>query len=172
MPESDEKTSPLIRLGLPNGRIVCLAARSVLIGRAPECDISLPRQTNLQMQHARLRYLSGRWLIESHGDWPLSVNDGDQVTTAWLKEGDRVRLAAEGPELVMHAREDAGPRNNSAEEASGRAPTLHDQSEEQLTPPPLPTPRRRLPDQLQPPPLPPHRSKAEPTPPPLPKKRR
>ncbi len=74
---------------------------SVLIGRGSACPIRLPDAAHLREDHARLRKVGDRWMVESRGDWTIRVGDDAPAKFGWLKVGDVIRLSQDGPELVF-----------------------------------------------------------------------
>ncbi len=73
---------------------------SIVIGRSPSARLSLP-DTRLADQHAILRLVAGRWLIEAQGDGVIRVGDGRPTKVAWLNPGDVIHLTETGPSLTF-----------------------------------------------------------------------
>jgi pSer/pThr/pTyr-binding forkhead associated (FHA) protein len=90
-----------VLLQLPSGKTISLERQTILIGSGTDCDISLPSEVGLQRQHARIRRVADRWLVESQGDWRIRVNHSEPGRTAWLRPGDQIQLAPSGPTLVF-----------------------------------------------------------------------
>jgi len=64
-----------------------------VIGRAPECDISLPA-AHLSRRHAQLQVLDGFLYVKDLGSANGTYLNGKQVTEARVKRGDELRFDA------------------------------------------------------------------------------
>src|SRR5690554_595174 len=64
-----------------------------VIGRAPECDISLPA-AHLSRRHAQLKVLDGFLYVKDLGSANGTYLNGKQVTEARVKRGDELRFDA------------------------------------------------------------------------------
>ena len=160
-----------ITIRLPSGERREIDQDSVLIGRGARCAICVPEAGHLQEEHARLRKIADRWMVESRGDWLIRVGNDAPARFGWLKTGDTIRLSKGGPELVFEpAHEDVVL---SGLEAPG------DGEPEVTTPQPVPVQTATTPampplspdcevPSASPPPLPNGTTPAHPTPPPLP----
>src|SRR5689334_18330518 len=96
-----------IVIQLPSGERREIRHDPITIGRGPNCHVSLPGEGRLKDEHARLRRIAGRWLVESLGDWPIQAGNGTPSRLSWLNVGDVIRLAQGGPELIFEpAQED------------------------------------------------------------------
>jgi hypothetical protein len=174
-----------ITIKLPSGERREISQERILIGRGARCRICLPDAGHLQSEHARLRKIADRWMVESRGDWLIRVGNDAPAKFGWLKTGDVIRLSQDGPELVFEpAHEDVvlAALENPAELAPAHAmppplparvaatqtilPPLPDHAASRPTPPPLPS--QQTPSRSTPPPLPRHNSPSRPMPPPLP----
>ena len=71
----------------------------ILIGRSSHCPICIPDAAQLQEEHACLRRIADRWIVESLGDWLIRVGNQAPAKFAWLKTADVIRLSQDGPEL-------------------------------------------------------------------------
>ncbi|MGA2067514.1 MAG: FHA domain-containing protein [Thermoguttaceae bacterium] len=89
-------------LQLPSGKRMALPADAATIGQDPACDVALPRQSQVQPRHARIRKVANKWMIESAGDWLLQVGAGVPGRKLWLNPGEVIRLSETGPELVFY----------------------------------------------------------------------
>ena len=58
---------------LPGGERKEMCHDSFTIGRGPECHVILSGEDRIETEHARLRKIAGRWLVESLGDWAIQV---------------------------------------------------------------------------------------------------
>jgi hypothetical protein len=90
-----------ITIQLPDGQRREFKHDPIVIGRGPGCQIRLTEESQLRDEHARIRKLAGRWLIESLGDWPIQAGEDASSRLSWLKVGDTIRLAQDGPELIF-----------------------------------------------------------------------
>ena len=66
---------------------------ATVIGRAPECDISLPA-AHLSRRHAQLKVLDGFLYVKDLGSANGTYLNGKQVTEARVKRGDELRFDA------------------------------------------------------------------------------
>ena len=83
-----------------DSRLVELPGESILIGRGAAAQLSLP-DSRLFEQHAVLRQVAGRWLIEAQGEAVISVGNGRPTKVGWLSPDDVIRLTETGPTLVF-----------------------------------------------------------------------
>ncbi len=86
---------------LPSGDTVCVDNEPLLIGRDAVCQVSLPHETALRPQHAKITRIANRWLIESLGDWLIQVGNAPPAHKNWLQPGDVIRLSEHGPTIVF-----------------------------------------------------------------------
>src|SRR4051812_26949464 len=75
----------------------------IRIGTALDNEISRPGDTRLAPVHALVRYINGRWIVESSSRDQVRIGDRRPVPFAWLNSGDVVRLTASGPELIFES---------------------------------------------------------------------
>jgi hypothetical protein len=144
-----------ITIQLPDGQRREFKQDPIMIGRGPGCQIRLTEESHLRGEHAQIRKLAGRWLIESLGDWPIQAGEAASSRLSWLKVGDTIRLAQDGPELIFEpAHEDVmldsivsvapSTRPNPPAPPSGASPDpdclppLPDEPIRRAVPPPLP----------------------------------
>jgi hypothetical protein len=73
----------------------------VTIGSDPGSMVAFPRDARVQPQHAVIRQVAGRWLIESQGEGLIRVGSGVPTKMGWLNRGDSIKLSDDGPELVF-----------------------------------------------------------------------
>ena len=184
-----------ITIQLPTGERREFDQGSVLIGRGASCPIHLPEADHLREEHARLRKVADRWMVESRGDWAIQVGRSDPAKFGWLKPGDVIRLSQGGPELIFEpAHEDVvlasleplketppsrtmPPPLPPGRATSSQPPPLPGRNPTSVAPPPLPSDPGRSPPPLPsatensaaPPPLPGQLPSHRPIPPPLPR---
>ena len=89
-----------IQLELDNGTLQTFTCAEVSIGSSAMCDFEIPPAFGIQRQHARIRRVSSRWLLESLGDWLLHVGQADPSHRHWLESGDQINLTERGP--ILH----------------------------------------------------------------------
>jgi len=100
-----------VTIQLPSNEQVTTDGSTILIGTDISCDVCLPRESGCQAQHALIRKLANRWLVESLGDWSIRAGASEQGKRCWLQPGDLIHLMPHGPVLVFE------PRANSSETA-------------------------------------------------------
>lgn len=83
------------------GRKILVERPSATVGRDPGCTVAFPDDARLLPQHAVLREVSGRWMIEAKGPQLLQIGDGPPARVHWLNPGDVIRLTPAGPELTF-----------------------------------------------------------------------
>jgi signal transduction histidine kinase/CheY-like chemotaxis protein len=94
----------VVLMGPEPGRRYPLEGRSVLIGRADECDVQLD-DTKVSRRHARLsRMEDGSWVLEDLGSRNGTHVNGEEVGVRPLRVGDRIQLSAET--LLSFTRQD------------------------------------------------------------------
>lgn len=174
-----------ITIRLPSGERREFSQDRILIGRGVCCPICLPDAGHLQDEHAWLRKIADRWMVESRGDWLIRVGNESPARFGWLRTGDVIRLSQDGPELVFEpAHEDVvlAGLETPAEEAPAQLmppPFPANVASTQAIPPPLPdqaasrtqsspSQQQTVSDRPTPPPLPSQAASTRAEPPPLP----
>ena len=80
-------------------RTVPVEATSLVMGRAPECELPLD-DTYISQQHARIFAKDGHWYVEDLGSTNgTSVNDQRLAAPARVQPGDRISLGTTVVEL-------------------------------------------------------------------------
>ncbi len=74
---------------------------AVGIGRDPDNQVAFPNDSRLALQHAILRCVNGRWIVESRDGGPIRIGNGRPSKFAWLNPGDVIHLTETGPELIF-----------------------------------------------------------------------
>ncbi len=74
---------------------------SETIGTSTSCSLQLPPSSGLNAEHARLRRVGGRWLLESLGDDLIRVSDNPPSRIVWLIPGSSVEFVESGTELTL-----------------------------------------------------------------------
>ena len=161
-----------ITIALPSGDYVRIDDSTIIIGQDKACDVSLPGETALHPQHAKISRIAGRWLIESLGEWFVQAGDAPPGRKQWLKPGDSIRLAESGPTIVFEPTNAAHRTTAPSEGETGISPVSAVIPPSTEEPPPLspPAPEDEIPplpweNGEEPPPLP---LDSEDMPPPLP----
>ncbi len=95
------------RVGLESGEVVEVEGNSAFIGSDASCTIAMPEEDHLQSQHAMIKRVAGRWIIESQGDHLLSVGDAAPARVHWLQPGDSIKLSDQGPLLIFEPAADS-----------------------------------------------------------------
>jgi hypothetical protein len=73
----------------------------VTIGSAADSHVAFLRDVRVAPQHAVIRQVAGRWLIESQGDGLICIGSGVPTKMGWLTGGEIIKLSASGPELIF-----------------------------------------------------------------------
>lgn len=73
----------------------------VTIGSAADSQVAFPRDDRVEPQHAVIRQVAGRWLIESRGDALIRIGTGVPTKMGWLTRGESIKLSESGPELIF-----------------------------------------------------------------------
>ena len=80
----------------PAGRRLTFDGKAILIGREAGCDLRLPDgpddNPSVRPQHARVRKVANRWMLESAGEWLVQAGSSPPGKTCWLHPGDVIRL--------------------------------------------------------------------------------
>ena len=128
-----------ITLQLPSGDIVSADRPQAVIGSDPTCDVVV---VGLQPQHATIRKIANRWMVESCGDWQIRVGDDAPGRKCWIEAGSPIHM--DGLEITFM------PDMSDARATEPPTPS-------RTGPPPLPTSNTAsLPNATTiPPPLPP-----------------
>jgi hypothetical protein len=163
-----------ITIALPSGDCVRIDNNTIIVGQDTSCHVSLPRETALHPQHAKISRIAGRWLIESLGDWFVQVGDALPARKQWLKPGDSIRLAESGPTVVFEPVDTEHRTTAPSEGEASISPMSAAAPLSTKEPPPVPSPAAEdeippLPcaDMEEPPPLPVALNADEPPPLPL-----
>ncbi|MEZ6087406.1 MAG: hypothetical protein R3C05_05130 [Pirellulaceae bacterium] len=88
-----------ITLSLDDGTRQSFNRNEVRIGTGTDCDFAVPAIEGIRTQHAIIRRIAGRYLIESCGEWMLSKWQHSSDTRLWIQSGDLIDLASRGPTL-------------------------------------------------------------------------
>ncbi len=89
------------------GAIIEIEGTSAVIGRDRFCAIAFPDDERLCGQHATIKRVAGRWMIESQGDHLLTAGKAPPARVHWLQPGDSIGLTENGPKLVFEPAESA-----------------------------------------------------------------
>lgn len=115
-----------VTVQISGGKHVRVSANTVKIGRASACALSFPNEGHLDPEHAVLRRVANRWLIESRSGPVIQVGQSQLGRMHWLKPGDVVKLTPDGPEFTFEPVEDADPlaaaRQSNVVEPSANSP--------------------------------------------------
>lgn len=121
--------SPQLDGPMPDNGVVTLTpGKEQVIGREASCSFAVPSR-KLSRQHARVFGGVGAWGIEDLNSTNGVLVNKQRVTTAWLKQGDEIRLGpvafryeleaaapADGPTMTMTAAMPGGPVADDAGE--------------------------------------------------------
>ena len=86
---------------LADGRCFSISGEAATVGRSEECDVSLPEDSRILAQHAVLRKVGGRWIIEAKADQLIRVGASQPARVNWVKDSDIIFLTESGPALVF-----------------------------------------------------------------------
>src|SRR5260370_14570730 len=82
----------VVRKGANPGQRLTLDKDTIVLGRSPDCDISLPFPS-ISRQHARFMHMGEKWFIEDmlsrNG---TAVNNQTITTRVQLQKSDRIRV--------------------------------------------------------------------------------
>ncbi len=95
------------RVATEAGAIIEIEGTSAVIGRDRFCAIAFPDDERLCGQHATIKRVAGRWMIESQGDHLLTAGKAPPARVHWLQPGDSIGLTETGPKLVFEPAESA-----------------------------------------------------------------
>jgi hypothetical protein len=90
-----------ITVSVVNGPSFRIEGDAATIGSDSNCAISLPHDARLKPQHALLRQVAGRWMIESKSGDEIRIGDQPPSKVKWLTPGDSIDLTGRGPLLVF-----------------------------------------------------------------------
>src|SRR6516164_8545548 len=91
----------MIVIQIVGGNEVRAGKDLVTIGSDPGSVIAFPKDARVHPQHAVIRQVAGRWLVESQGEGLIRVGNGVPTKMGWLNRGDSIKLSDDGPELVF-----------------------------------------------------------------------
>lgn len=84
-----------------NSQQIVIDGEKAVIGSNLQCDIVISDDSRIALEHAVIKSVSGRWMVESLTDGYISVGDGTAVRFCWLKPNDCIHLTPDGPDLVF-----------------------------------------------------------------------
>ncbi|MBW3541272.1 MAG: serine protease [Planctomycetes bacterium] len=93
-----------------DGRTIVIDGEAARIGSDPGCEIAFPNDARLRGQHARLKNIGDRWLVEATEDGRIQVGDAAPARMKWLEPAAAIRLTDSGPTLIFQPAGDAAPR--------------------------------------------------------------
>jgi len=93
-------------IAMPSGERHNVEKSFIVIGSDPDCDIIFSEVSGLRGQHAIIRKVANRWLVESQGDWAIQVESMEPAKMCWVSPGNRIRLSPDGPRLVFEPSSD------------------------------------------------------------------
>ncbi|QDU44834.1 hypothetical protein Mal52_33200 [Symmachiella dynata] len=102
------------RVATEAGAIIEIEGTSAVIGRDRFCAIAFPDDERLCGQHATIKRVAGRWMIESQGDHLLTAGNAAPARVHWLQPGESIGLTETGPKLVFEPAQPAAPPLASA----------------------------------------------------------
>ncbi len=100
-PDTDLMVTPLaspargtliVRPGSEDERDIPLSGHDMVIGRARDCDICLPRDSWVSRRHCRIYLRDGRWWIRDHGTANGTLVDGQFVLKQELMGGETITV--------------------------------------------------------------------------------
>lgn len=97
------------RVATEAGAIIEVEGTSAAIGRDRFCAIAFPDDERLCGQHATIKRVAGRWMVESQGDHLLTAGKAPPARVHWLQPGDTIGLTENGPKLVFEPAVSATP---------------------------------------------------------------
>ncbi|TWU05277.1 hypothetical protein CA54_59650 [Symmachiella macrocystis] len=121
------------RVATEAGAIIEIEGTSAVIGRDRFCAIAFPDDERLCGQHATIKRVAGRWMIESQGDHLLTAGNAPSARVHWLQPGDSIGLTETGPKLVFEPAEPATTPLPPAVPVAAAAPA-NDKVEQAVTP--------------------------------------
>lgn len=106
-----------------DGRRIVIDGDSARIGSDELCEISFANDQRVHAQHALIKSLGDRWLVEAVGSASIQVGNSKPSRMGWLKSGDAILLSESGPTVVFE------PSSSVAEAAVAAATSPVAQSE-------------------------------------------
>ncbi len=86
---------------IPNNSHIDISGEKAIIGSNANCDIVIENDSRIALEHAVIKSVAGRWMVETLTDGLVSVGDGKPARLCWLKPNDRIQLTSDGPELTF-----------------------------------------------------------------------
>jgi serine/threonine protein kinase len=80
------------RPGSVDAQDIPLSGHDMIIGRARECDICLPRDSWVARRHCRIFFRDGQWWIRDHGTTNGTLVDGQLVFKQALSGGETITI--------------------------------------------------------------------------------
>lgn len=109
--------------GARAGRTARFEVPPVIVGRDPECDLQLGPELDLAVsaRHARLDRDAGGWFVRDLDSRNGTIVDGERIRSdRYLRDGDRLELGRDGPEVRVRIAAAESGRGGSD---SGLSPT-------------------------------------------------
>ena len=118
-----------IRLEIDGDSVVEFDEETIILGSDPSCTVTFPSMAGLELKHAVIRRIAGRWLVEVREADSIQVGDAEPSRMHWLNRGDVIRLTDRGPEIKFETdrppTKTGPPRGKAATPSAGVArPTL------------------------------------------------
>jgi pSer/pThr/pTyr-binding forkhead associated (FHA) protein len=119
------------------GEIQEISSPDILIGRHPDCQVQFPKDAvTLSRQHARIVREGNRFKLVDQSTNGTFVN-GQQVTEAYLKEGDVITFSEGGPKVsfLIQTNDQPAPHTQMPSTAKPAEAATATQSRESVMPP-------------------------------------
>ena len=118
-----------VNIQLSSGERLEFGHGPLVIGRDPRCQICIDDKRGIHRQHARLREVDGRWLVETAGEWAIQVGQNRPTRSEWLNPGDVIKLSKNGHWLIFQ------PDAETAPHTSSYSPTVESIAVDTIAPP-------------------------------------
>jgi membrane-bound lytic murein transglycosylase D len=116
-PREQPADPPALNVRLPDGTVLRVAS-SFLIGRDFECEVQV-QDAHVSRRHAQVSFDRGQWVIHDLQSSNGLHVEGQQVESAPIGDGIRVRLGADGPSLSIKPA--GAPSDDEADEGEESA---------------------------------------------------
>jgi hypothetical protein len=111
-----------IKLAIAGRPPIELFEDTIVLGSDPGCTVTFEDMPNVKPEHAVIRMIAGRWLVEAREADAILIGDNEPKKVHWLNPGDLIRMSESGPTVIFQPLSGESPAAGSRPQAAAAAP--------------------------------------------------